>query len=68
LGDGTLEIKLESVRISTASDWVAVSAGDSHSLALNRNGEIYDRGNNVNGQLGDGYPKLNSLVFILSGM
>ena len=38
-----------------ASDWIQVSAGTSHSAAINSNGELFTWGDNRNGQLGLGH-------------
>lgn len=40
--------------ISNKSDWVAVEAGNYHSLALDASGDVYVFGNNTYGQLGIG--------------
>jgi len=42
------------VRVGTASDWVDVSAGDNHTLAINSSGQLYAWGFGGNGQLGRG--------------
>ena len=57
LGDGTSgfpHVRRSPVRIGTASNWVKVSAGSAHSLAINEDGELYAWGRNQYGQLGDG--------------
>ena len=41
-------------RTHCPTNWVMVAAGDHHSLALSRGGEIYAWGGNSVGQLGDG--------------
>ena len=42
------------VRIGEDKDWVAVSAGNNHSLALKADGTLWAWGASINGQLGDG--------------
>ena len=42
------------VEIGTASDWVAVATGYTHSLALKSDGTLWAWGDDSNGQLGDG--------------
>jgi alpha-tubulin suppressor-like RCC1 family protein len=42
-------------RISPATNWVGVSAGSDHNLALKADGTIWAWGANYRGQLGDGY-------------
>jgi alpha-tubulin suppressor-like RCC1 family protein len=39
---------------SAANDWIAVSAGDAHTLALKTDGSLWAWGDNFVGQLGDG--------------
>jgi len=40
-------------RVGTASDWISVSAGGAHSMALSA-GALFGMGNNSDRQLGDG--------------
>ena len=55
LGDGSTTNSMTPKRIgSTAINWVDVSGGMNHVLALTSQGEIYAWGDNFNGQLGDG--------------
>ena len=42
------------VRIGTATDWRAISAGYYHSVGLKADGSLWTWGANFNGQLGDG--------------
>ncbi|WP_456236477.1 RCC1 domain-containing protein [Bifidobacterium xylocopae] len=37
-----------------STNWTAISAGNSHSLAINSNGQAYSWGDNSSGQLGNG--------------
>ena len=41
-------------QVGSATDWVTVSAGSSHSAAINKKGELYTWGGNGFGQLGVG--------------
>jgi hypothetical protein len=62
LGDGTTTDKSSPVQVlersgsglSTLAFIVAVSAGNSHSLALDQNGAVWAWGSNTYGELGDG--------------
>ncbi|MCL2793310.1 MAG: hypothetical protein FWD87_09485 [Spirochaetaceae bacterium] len=45
---------LTPTRVGTATNWVSVSAGDSHTVAITTNGQFWAWGNNQFGQLGDG--------------
>ncbi|MBI4652592.1 Ig-like domain-containing protein, partial [Candidatus Desantisbacteria bacterium] len=60
LGDGTNSNNLAQnnrnspIRIGVDIDWAVVSAGDSYTMALKSNGELYAFGYNFYGQLGNG--------------
>ena len=57
LGDGTTINRMAPVQVglfSNATNWVAVAAGDDHTLALKADGSLWAWGNNAKGQLGDG--------------
>jgi alpha-tubulin suppressor-like RCC1 family protein len=54
LGDGTTTNRTVPTQIGKDTDWVFVSAGKRHVLAIKANGLMYSWGSNVNGQLGDG--------------
>ena len=41
-------------RVGTAADWVSVSAGNSHTLAIKTDGTLWAWGNNANGMTGIG--------------
>jgi alpha-tubulin suppressor-like RCC1 family protein len=54
LGDGSPgEFRPAPARVGTRADWVAVAAGEQHSLAIKTNGTLWAWGLNSNGQLGD---------------
>jgi alpha-tubulin suppressor-like RCC1 family protein len=54
LGDGTATTKTSPVSVVGGfTDWVQVSAGGSHSLAVRANGTAWAWGSNNSGQLGD---------------
>ena len=53
LGDGTTSPRTAPVQIGKDSDWVFVSAGKRHVLAIKANGLLYSWGSNASGQLGD---------------
>lgn len=42
------------IRVGKENDWVAVTAGDYHTMALKSDGSLYAWGSNLYGQLGDG--------------
>lgn len=45
--------------IGSATNWVAVSAGESHSCALRTRGRLYCWGSDGSGELGDGFPEVS---------
>jgi hypothetical protein len=54
LGLGKMNLTANLVRIGSETNWVFVSAGDAHNLALKSDGTIWAWGANFRGQLGDG--------------
>lgn len=55
VGNGNVSIDAGTpVKISTANNWIMVSAGSEHSMALNSSGELYVWGSNAYVQLGLG--------------
>ncbi len=54
LGLGKMNHTANLVRIGPETNWVFVSAGDDHNLALKSDGTIWAWGANFRGQLGDG--------------
>src|SRR5439155_1562430 len=55
LGDGTTATqRLEPVQVGTATNWAAVAAGVSHTVALKADGTLWAWGQNTFGQLGAG--------------
>ena len=62
LGNGTIANSSVPVRENTAAtDWISVSAGGNHTIALKLDGTLWAWGDNSSGQLGDG-TTTNSLV------
>jgi alpha-tubulin suppressor-like RCC1 family protein len=55
LGLGKKEFTLELTRIGEDANWMFISAGDDHNLALKSDGTIWAWGANYRGQLGNGY-------------
>ncbi|MCL2410521.1 MAG: hypothetical protein FWC97_02650 [Treponema sp.] len=57
LGDGTWDNRLPVLvptRIGTDTDWLSVSAGERHSVAIREDGSLWIWGDNRDAQLGDG--------------
>jgi alpha-tubulin suppressor-like RCC1 family protein len=57
LGDGTFgstENKSIPVQVGTDTNWLSVSAGNNHTMAIKTNGTLWTFGRNNSGQLGDG--------------
>ncbi len=55
LGDGTNTIRTLAVPVTTSpGDWLQVSQGSSHTVALRSDGTLWAWGDNASGQLGDG--------------
>ena len=54
LGDGTATMRTAPVAVSRALQWVAITAGTAHALALKGDGTVWAWGSNAHGQLGDG--------------
>jgi len=54
LGLGKTNLAANLVRIGSETNWIFVSAGDAHNLALKSDGTIWAWGANYRGQLGDG--------------
>jgi alpha-tubulin suppressor-like RCC1 family protein len=54
LGQGNTNSYYAPVQIGTDSDWIQISAGESHTAGLKTSGTLWLWGSNNNGQLGDG--------------
>jgi len=55
IGDGSSNnTRVSFSRIGTASDWLSVSAGSSHTLAIREDGSLWAWGNNADGRTGLG--------------
>ena len=53
LGDGTSRSKNSPTQIGNAANWLSITAGKRHSLAISKDGKLYAWGDNDKGQLGD---------------
>jgi alpha-tubulin suppressor-like RCC1 family protein len=53
---------LTPTQVGVASDWIAISAGNSHSLALKEDGTLWSFGSNSNGATGQGTVDGNTLT------
>src|SRR3990172_6998202 len=54
LGDSTKVGRISPVRIGTDEDWVTVSAGRDHTMAIKANGTLWGWGRNAFGEVGTG--------------
>ena len=54
VGDGTSVSKTSPVTVSGGKQWIQVSVGETHVVALDANNNIWSWGSNFYGQLGDG--------------
>jgi alpha-tubulin suppressor-like RCC1 family protein len=54
LGDSSKIGRISPVRIGTDEDWVTVSAGRDHSMAIKANGSLWGWGRNAFGEVGNG--------------
>lgn len=54
LGNGTNTDVTQAVQIGVETNWIFVSAGDSHSFGIKADGTLWAWGNNERGQLGTG--------------
>ena len=71
LGDGTPianTSRITPTQISAATDWVQISCGDGHVLALKSDGSVYAWGQNNNGQLGDGTTIDRNVPTLIQGL
>ncbi|HEX5221879.1 MAG TPA: hypothetical protein VFZ59_20105 [Verrucomicrobiae bacterium] len=63
LGLGQTNYTPRLIRINADTNWISVSAGDAHNLALKADGTIWAWGGNFRGQLGDGNgPRLTNAL------
>ncbi|WP_432670754.1 T9SS type A sorting domain-containing protein [Flavobacterium sp. SM2513] len=53
-GNGNNTSSLNPVQIGTATDWLSISTGASHTIALKTDGTLWTWGSNYSGYLGDG--------------
>ena len=68
LGTGDILTRSSPVQVGMLmNNWASISAGDSHSIAINSNNRIYAWGLNSSGQLGDG-STINKPVAVLAGV
>jgi alpha-tubulin suppressor-like RCC1 family protein len=71
LGNGTLSSSgthaLVPTQVGTATNWVSVSAGWTHSAALNVQKALYTWGDNTYGQLGDGSTNRSTAPVAITG-
>lgn len=68
LGDGTTTSQAGPIEIAGLDEVVMVTAGDSHSLALRRDGRVLAWGDNRHGQLGDGTTTDRHAPFLIDGI
>jgi alpha-tubulin suppressor-like RCC1 family protein len=54
LGDGTMDEKTSPAKVGTATNWVQISTGYMHTIAIKSDGTLWAWGANWFGQLGDG--------------
>ena len=54
LGDGTTNDSHSPIQIGAYTNWVSISAGNIHNLAIRADGTLWAWGYNFNGQVGDG--------------
>ena len=55
------------VKINNLTEVIAVAAGDTHSLALTRNGTVWSWGRNNSGQLGVNSPTVSAVPVEVTG-
>jgi hypothetical protein len=57
LGDGTSGLNNKQItrkQIGSANNWLTISAGQAHVIAIKKDGTLWSWGSNIKGQLGDG--------------